>query len=165
MKLVTSNEENVVQETTREAFATIKDGSISKSLAMLTRMRGIGPATASLLLSTYDAINVPFFSDELFRYVNYDGEGARGWDRKINYNKKEYDLLCERVQQLRDRVNEDRTDEEAVTALELEQLTWVLAPNSRRKQDDDDVAKPETKNKNEARGDIERPVKRRKTTT
>jgi hypothetical protein len=59
---VKENTEELIEETTRNAFSTdAKDPSTA--LKVLIAMKGIGPATASLLLSVNNCEEVPFFSD------------------------------------------------------------------------------------------------------
>ena len=67
--LVQQNEAKQVESTTRKGFAEFSGDKSTDALKTLTTLRGIGPATASLLLSVYDPDNAPFFSDELFRLV------------------------------------------------------------------------------------------------
>ena len=81
-------------------------------------LKGIGPATASLLLAIYDPDQVPFFSDELFRYVCWD-ENAR-WARTIKYSWREYEELWEGVKGVQARIGD------GVTAVEVERVSWVL---------------------------------------
>ena len=105
-----------------------------KSIAALSKLKGIGPATASLLLSCYDPIKVPFFSDELFRYMYWEKAKSKGWDRKINYTIKEYRDFFERVNELRGRLEKDSGKE--VSALDIEKAAYVLGkdalPESRK---------------------------------
>ncbi|KAK8158764.1 hypothetical protein BKA80DRAFT_311647 [Phyllosticta citrichinensis] len=115
-KLAASNDGDVVRRVTGEAFAVLASASsftstsddkeriptIMAALASLTRLRGIGPATASLLLSVADDdATVPFFADELFVWAR------RSFDLhthlpllvpkkagfKIRYSAKEYEEL------------------------------------------------------------------------
>lgn len=82
------------------------------------KLKGIGPATAALLLSTNNPEEHPFFSDELFRWAFWsDAPGSR-WDRKIKYSLKEYRDLLARVDELRDRIGK--------SALEAEKVAYVL---------------------------------------
>ncbi|KAL8938840.1 MAG: hypothetical protein Q9216_003679 [Gyalolechia sp. 2 TL-2023] len=76
-KLVASNPATEIQTTTSSAFsifASTSPSNPSKALSALCTLRGIGPATASLILSCYDPVTVPFFSDELFRWLHWEGE-------------------------------------------------------------------------------------------
>ena len=105
-----------------------------KSITALNKLKGIGPATSSLLLSCYDPEMVPFFSDELYRYLHWEEAKSKGWDRKINYTIKEYKSLFERVAELRERLKKDSGKE--VSAIDIEKAAYVLgkeaSPSSRR---------------------------------
>ena len=94
MGLVKSNSANLVESTTKEAFAAyVKNGDTMGALKILIKLRGIGPATASLLLNVYKPDEVPFFSDELFRWTHWNSPGKMGWGRSIKYNATEYKEL------------------------------------------------------------------------
>ena len=105
-----------------------------KSITALNKLKGIGPATSSLLLSCYDPVKVPFFSDELYRYLHWEETELRGWDRKINYTIKEYKSLFERVVGLRERLEKDSGEE--VSAIDIEKAAYALGkdalPSSRK---------------------------------
>ncbi|KAJ4378413.1 hypothetical protein N0V86_006116 [Didymella sp. IMI 355093] len=119
MNLVKSNSADTIKDTTQLAFAPLNnDADVMRSLKTLTSLRGIGPATASLLLSVYQPDTVPFFSDELFRWTHYDAPGTSGWDRKIKYNVSEYKEMLKRVEGLRKRLN--------VRAVDTEKVAYVL---------------------------------------
>lgn len=63
---------------------------VKSSMKELEKLKGVGPATSSLLLSLLHKItdmSPPFFSDESFIYYVVD---ARRPDSKIKYNTKEY---------------------------------------------------------------------------
>jgi hypothetical protein len=117
LALVQSNSANDIQDTTKAAFKLLPD-TIS-ALKVLVALKGIGPATASLLLSVAAPETVPFFSDELFRWCMWDESGSPGgWQRKIKYNAKEYEMLLEKVDALVKRLG--------VRAVDAEQVAWVL---------------------------------------
>jgi hypothetical protein len=117
LALVQSNSANDIQDTTKAAFKVLPD-AIS-ALKVLVALKGIGPATASLLLSVAAPDTVPFFSDELFRWCMWDEAGSPGgWQRKIKYNAKEYEMLLEKVDALVKRLG--------VRAVDAEQVAWVL---------------------------------------
>ena len=121
--LVASNPADLVKDTTQTAF-THYDSSDSRlsthkrSIELLSSLKGIGPATAALLLSVHDQVTAPFFSDELFRWVCCDGD----WKASIKYNKKEYEILWDEVDKLR--VKLDKSGE-ITTAVDLEKAAWV----------------------------------------
>jgi hypothetical protein len=109
-KLIKSNEEKTVESVTKEGLdilinyfnqerltswkkvdtTTYKD-VVKKAFKKLCELRGVGPATASLIMSLLHKIDPvltpPFFSDESFIY--YVVEPSRP-DTKIKYNVKEY---------------------------------------------------------------------------
>ncbi|KAA8575642.1 hypothetical protein EYC84_004765 [Monilinia fructicola] len=77
LKKVAKNTDETVEAATKDAFAHYKahpteiDVVISK---LKEPLMGIGPATASLILSVYDPEHVTFFSDEVFKWLVNDGE-------------------------------------------------------------------------------------------
>lgn len=94
---------------------------------MLTKgLKGIGPATASLLLNTYDCEKVAFFSDELFRWSMFEGAKGRGWDRKIKYSIGEYKQMFPVVKALRERLGKCEGKGRGFTALEAEMAAYVI---------------------------------------
>ena len=116
-----------MRETTKKAFAeyTTDNSNYAKAITTLSKLKGIGPATASLLLSCYDPINVPFFSDELYRYVHWSDAKSKGWDRKISYTAKEYKDLWQKLLDMRERIQKESG--QAVAAVEIEKMAYVLA--------------------------------------
>jgi hypothetical protein len=104
-----------VEQTTSEGFSA---ELWPESLSILVKLKGIGPATAALLLSTNNPEELPFFSDELFRWAFWDHAPGSRWDRKIKYSLKEYRDLVARVNDLRDRIGKG--------ALEAEKVAYVL---------------------------------------
>lgn len=113
--LVQQNSEEFVKETTTTGFSA---DSWDDSLNILTKLKGIGPATAALLLSTSDPEKLPFFSDELFRWAFWENKSGARWDRKIKYSVKEYRELKEKVDEIRERIGKG--------ALEAEKVAYVL---------------------------------------
>jgi len=95
-----------------------------KAVSSIAKLRGVGPATASLFLSCYDPIGVPFFSDELFRYLHFSDTKANGWDRKISYTTKEYQSMFDKTQVLRKRLETESG--ETVKAIHLEKMAYAL---------------------------------------
>ena len=75
LALVRSNPSSQIESTTRRAFSTLDPISPLPALKILTELKGIGPATASLLLSVFDPEAVVFFSDEVFRWLMWEEEG------------------------------------------------------------------------------------------
>jgi hypothetical protein len=110
MKLVSSNDEQVVKdtiETTMKAYWAKPNASAA--LDGITQLKGIGPATASLLLSVHDPDRVIFFSDEAFYWLC-----CVGGKPPIKYNTKEYQELNSAAQKLVKRLGVSATDVEKV---------------------------------------------------
>jgi hypothetical protein len=112
---VQQNSEELVKETTIAGFSA---ESWNDSLNILTKLKGIGPATAALLLSTSNPEELPFFSDEIFRWAFWQNKTGDRWDRKIKYSLKEYRELKAKIDELRDRIGRG--------AIEIEKVAYVL---------------------------------------
>ena len=119
LQLVQSNPASSIQDATRKAFKSLNTTDPLPALKILTELRGIGPATASLLLSVDEPGEVPFFSDELFRWVMWEEDAKPGgWKRVIKYSVKEYGVLVEGLKGVRERLG--------VEAVDVERVAWVL---------------------------------------
>jgi len=126
-KLVESNTDETVEQCTRKAFKTYEKDNDQWDKVVVTlakELRGVGPATASLLLNTFDSEKVPFFSDELFRWVMFSEGKGNGWDRKIKYSAKEYQDLYRRVELLRERLGKE--SDKTITSVQVEMVAYVL---------------------------------------
>ena len=126
-KLVSSNSLAAVREATKEAFQAYDEDSTAyaKAVSRIGNLKGVGPATASLILSCYDPVGIPFFSDELFRYLYWEEAKSGGWDRKIGYTLKEYRELYDRTQNLRERLKKE--SRKTISALGVEKMAYALA--------------------------------------
>lgn len=126
LQLVSSNSEAEIKSTTQSAFApllseTAIQGNTSAALNTLIQLKGIGPASASLLLAVFRPDEVPFFSDEAYRWIMHTGSSsAGGWDSPIKYNLKEYLEYLRGVSQLIERLDGK------VKAVDVERVGWVL---------------------------------------
>lgn len=118
MKLVSSNEPSFVKDTVEEAIKHYRQQSdLPGTLGILTKLKGIGPATASLLLAVHDAENVIFFADEAFYWLCCGGSKT-----PIKYNLNEYAELNERARALAKRLH--------VKAVDVERVAFVLMRES-----------------------------------
>ncbi|KAF2269240.1 hypothetical protein CC78DRAFT_529465 [Lojkania enalia] len=121
--LVQSNPEHVIQSTTRDAFTKFSASDPIPALKILMDLKGIGTATASLLLSVYAPDDVPFFSDEMLRWCLWGEKGMPGgWKRVIKYNVKEYGDIVNRIKIVRTGLG--------VSAEDVEKVAWVLGKES-----------------------------------
>ena len=95
---------------------------------------------------------VPFFSDELFRWCAWDGDGkaGTGWQRKIKYNVKEYETVVQSVEKLRMRLRKGlgKKGDTSARAVDVERVAWVLGKEGRDvgvvEGDDEDAGTQET---------------------
>jgi hypothetical protein len=101
--LIAQNDALTVETVTRDGLALWPD--TKASVKKLSELRGVGPATASLLLSVAFPKEAPFFSDELFCWAVADPEkGEVDWGRKIKYSVAEYLEVVEAVKTVDDRL-------------------------------------------------------------
>lgn len=119
MKLVSSNDEAHTKKVIKKAIDSYrKSPNIQAALDTLCTLKGIGPASASLLLTVHDPDQVIFFSDEAFYWLCCD----RKSDTKIKYNKKECQDLQEQAEALCFRLGVSATDVEKVAYVLMKQL-------------------------------------------
>ncbi|OTB05673.1 hypothetical protein M426DRAFT_319658 [Hypoxylon sp. CI-4A] len=145
MKLVSSNDETVAKHTIREAIEAYQaDSDASKALDRISKLRGIGPATASLLLSVHDPHGVIFFSDEAFYWLCCDGKKP-----PIKYNAKEYRELSATARALIERIGVDATDVEKVAYVLMKEETSETIPSNDKAAPTTDAKPPTTDSCNE----------------
>lgn len=114
MNLVSSNDSAKVADTIRDAMTAYWKGKdADAALKAITAMKGVGPATAALLLSVHDPDNVIFFSDEAYWWLCCSGQ-----KESIKYNPKEYQALRDATQGLRDRLG--------AGAMDIEKVAYVM---------------------------------------
>ncbi|KAI9744615.1 MAG: hypothetical protein M1818_002144 [Claussenomyces sp. TS43310] len=111
MQLAASNSEKDITRTTSEAYQTYRGdhSNAFKAVKLLTSLKGIGPATASLLLSVHAPADVVFFGDEVYQWICCGGQ-----KKSIKYNLKEYQDLLTRSRTLAERLRVDASDVEKV---------------------------------------------------
>lgn len=137
MKLVSSNDPDFVKDTVQEAQSSYnKKSDVAAALGILTKLKGIGPATASLLLAVLDPDQVIFFADEAFYWLCCEGK-----KESIKYNAKEYKDLTERARSICKRLK--------VKAVEVEKVAFVVMrqedgdmPTDKRSTKTEDISPP-----------------------
>ena len=117
-----SNSDNKIKEVTHRAFKAHEDkpDAVTSSNS-LTSLKGVGIATGSLILATYDPDHAGFFGDEVFRWLMWDeptSKPGKGWSRVIAYNLKEYKRFAEQMDAVVKRLG--------VNAIEVEMVGYVL---------------------------------------
>ncbi|KAH7156254.1 hypothetical protein EDB81DRAFT_382208 [Dactylonectria macrodidyma] len=146
MKLVTSNDPAVAKDIIQQALDGYrKDADAQAALDTLTKLRGIGPATASLLLTVHDPNDVIFFSDEAFYWLCCNGKKS-----PIKYNAKEYRALRDSAQDLSKRLGVSATDVEKVAYVLMKQSD--LAPEPEKAKTAKKVATSSSKEPKEPKG-------------
>ncbi|RAL00302.1 uncharacterized protein BO80DRAFT_357049 [Aspergillus ibericus CBS 121593] len=186
--LIRSNPETLVRKVTGEAFAALtttatkEEGEVfpAKALDLLVKpLRGVGVATASLILSLAAPAGggggVPFYSDDVYLWVCL-GESApqvggvaeervhRGIYKRVNgelnvrYDAKEYRALWEGVQGLRKGLGG------SCSGLEVEKVALVVRYRGLEGVEGDEKAPLEVKKEEEEekgeKGEIKRGAKR-----
>ncbi|KAF3941650.1 hypothetical protein ABW19_dt0203287 [Dactylella cylindrospora] len=144
LPLVSQNPIGVLEATVKEALSTTPHErvtaldtqeeddkaleNVSSMIKVLTKLKGIGPATATAILSAVFPDTIPMFSDEAFRWLMMDEKGkSGGWDRKIDYNAKEYAEFFKRVRVLCRKLTLSADgDGDGVEAGDVEKVGWVL---------------------------------------
>jgi hypothetical protein len=119
-KLVASNSDEKIAAATKDAFQYYdeKPEDISGVLKKLSGpLKGIGPATASLLLAVHDPSNIVFFSDELYRWLCADGKKV-----SIKYTPGEFEDLFGKSKSFMSRIK--------CTPIELEKAAFVIIRES-----------------------------------
>ncbi|CAE6520438.1 unnamed protein product [Rhizoctonia solani] len=117
--LIAQNTPAKVKSSTQDAFSSLSDMSSStppyqpfrallKSLC--GALKGVGPATGSLLLSIYDD-RIPFMSDEAYIWVMYADQGTKKKD--VKYTEKGY-------------LDYAVAGKAGITPAELEKVGWIL---------------------------------------
>jgi hypothetical protein len=148
MGMIKSNPDNTVTQSTSDAFAIIPDAdpisAPAKAFprpsldALTTRLRGVGPATASLILSIGTIFGdaksqIPFYSDDVYLWLVLDDlreyanqEEKPSTNKKpsgeliAKYNVNEYRSLWDAVQELRARLGND------VSLIDIEKVAYVI---------------------------------------
>ena len=114
--MVASNPEDKAQEVTKKAFASYAaNADVKATVTIISELKGIGPATASLILAVHDPENVMFFSDEAYHWLCApDSEAAPD----LKYNAKEYEELYAKTKALIARLK--------VSPIDIEKVAYVL---------------------------------------
>ena len=113
---VASNSDEKVEEVTKDAFAhyASNPNDIETVIEKLSApLKGVGPATASLLLAVHDPDHVVFFSDELYRWLVAEGKKVQP-----KYTTAEFGELFTKAKALQSRLR--------VNPIDVEKVAFVL---------------------------------------
>jgi len=147
-KQVASNSDEKIAAATKDAFQYYgeKPEDISGVLKKLSEpLKGVGPATASLLLAVHDPSNVVFFSDELYRWLCADGKKV-----SIKYTPQEFEDLFGKAKSFMSRIK--------CTPIELEKAAFVII----RESDPVPAPTPKKEPSGRARGRPKKPESEKK---
>lgn len=135
MGMIKSNAETLVSTCVSSAVKALPSDRTfpQESLDALLPLRGVGPATASLILSVLSRGpgEVPFYSDDVYLWV-VDGVvpsvsgstvSEAGVELKVKYNLKEYEVLFQKTGEVVERLNGDGG---RVSFLDVEKVAYVL---------------------------------------
>ncbi|KAI1775434.1 kinase-like protein [Hypoxylon cercidicola] len=121
-KLINRNKNNTVQEVTGDAFVDYKENKdIDRAFGILRKLRGVGPARASLLLSLAYPDTVPFFSRPLYRWICRSSEDI--WGPEFQWTTEKYTKILQEIKVLKDKHS---TRDHQVSAVDVEKVVFVL---------------------------------------
>lgn len=119
MGFASALDEQAVIKTSAKAVELLPDyipttDQIIASVKELSTLKGVGPATASYLLAAFRPKEVPIFSDEAFRWIFFEDGSGKGWDRKIEYDIREYNQFVSKMKEVSHRLGVDPAEVEMV---------------------------------------------------
>ncbi|KAM3461098.1 hypothetical protein MY5147_004938 [Beauveria neobassiana] len=133
--------------------------AVAAALTSLSKLRGIGPATASLLLSVHDPRRVIFFSDEAFYWLCGGGKVT-----KLKYSNREYEMLRQNMESLVQRLRVSATDVEKVAYVLFKRNGPEGAESDEKAEAEPNTPKPAKDNKSKKTAETETMAKTAKAT-
>ncbi|KAL4975434.1 hypothetical protein BDW66DRAFT_66991 [Aspergillus desertorum] len=148
--MIRQNQDKIITDATAVAFSSLSASdevnenleTIERVLSTLaTPLRGVGPATASLMLSVACPEMIPFYSDDVYLWVcvgvypssSSPDSSSKGnkkvkpnGELNVKYNVAEYRKLWEGVQGLRARLNEKIEEGKLVSCKDVERVALVV---------------------------------------
>ncbi|KAK0510870.1 hypothetical protein JMJ35_006422 [Cladonia borealis] len=120
-KELASNSIKTVREISHSAFTIYGNAHhYIDAIKEFQRLPGVSFPIATLLLAEYDPVNIPYFTEGMYRWIREEDARAGTWDRRVDYIFKQYRVLIDRVAQLRGRLKEESGMD--VTALDVERV-------------------------------------------
>ena len=138
---------------TKKAKSNPLPSHLQDPWTILLTLTGVGPATASLLLSVACPDTIPFFSDEAYALLvhgtddhnddnspSHDDEETKPQPKlKLKYDVKEYAALLSAFDKLQHALTKHDDHDESVSATTIEQACWTYAhlswlPDERRQE-------------------------------
>lgn len=121
-QLAESNPPQSVVDASEAAFKKLDGGFVNLKAALdeLCVLKGVGPATASLLLSVYAPDLAPFMSDEAVQATSTPAA-------KIDYTTQRYLQYANEIKALGTKMNKQATKSSRVSAVDVERALWIRA--------------------------------------
>jgi len=151
--MIKKNSAAQVMEVSERALAHPLDNGdweeVRKAMDILCELKGVGPATASLILSLLYPITIPFFSDEATVGVLAPPGGKKG----IKYTAKTYKALYDALDTMSTSINQNAPLEDPIRRGELERKIWHafrvndLAQSKGKRARDEESAEEKSKRK------------------
>ncbi|EHL02250.1 hypothetical protein M7I_1710 [Glarea lozoyensis 74030] len=129
-KQVASNSDEKVHEACKDGFdhyAAHPDDIQAVIKKLTAPLKGIGPATASLLLAVHDPANVIFFSDEVYAWLVGKGKSSG-----ISYTAKEFEQIFTASTALAKRLDVSPIDIEKVAYAIIRENEPVHTPKPKK---------------------------------
>jgi hypothetical protein len=115
LMLVAGNAPEEVERTSTEAFAAAPDPR--KPIAILSDLAGVGPATASAVMSAHSPEVYPFFDELVANAIPDLGE--------VSFTPAYYARYAERLRQRAQTLNESAPSDKHLSANDLAQALWA----------------------------------------
>jgi len=121
-QLAESNAPELVVNASEAAFTKLDGGfkNLKAALDELCVLKGVGPATASLLLSVYAPDLAPFMSDEAV-------QATASSMAKIDYTTPRYLQYANEIKTLRIQLNKGVAKGSLLSAVDVERALWISA--------------------------------------
>jgi len=112
-----------VKTTTTDAFSLYSKSptDVLPVLKKIAELKGVGPATASLILAVRDPENIIFFSDEAFAWLVLDDDMSK--KAKMKYDLNEYKALYEKSRDLMAKLK--------VSPIDIEKVAYVISKEAK----------------------------------
>lgn len=125
-KLINNNTDQLVKDVTMQAFREYNQTEDAiQAMKILQKLKGVGPCRASLLLSVVYPDSIPFFSQQLYRWLYWDEKS--GWSQEFYLTHGKYLGVLERVTDFKEKHS---LGDRRVSAVDVEKVAFVLEHES-----------------------------------
>ncbi|KAL5358366.1 hypothetical protein BJX96DRAFT_146411 [Aspergillus floccosus] len=156
--MLRSNPDKTIRKATTTAYAAVTgvdklarcmDFPQTAMEALTTPLRGVGPATASLMLSVGSGDH-PFYSDDTYLWVVCAAGARRGMvkgngELNVKYNMREYREFWDKVRELQERLVREGCAHEEVCGENVEKVALVWREEYMREDEEEETERREEK--------------------